>query len=46
MIIGDEPESGVVSEEISVELSEFWIGKLALAPEIEADWLGASKYSL
>ena len=43
MIIGDKSESGVVSEGISVELSEIWIGKLALTPEIEADWLGASK---
>jgi hypothetical protein len=46
MIIGEESESGVVSEGIYVELSEIWIGKLALTPETEADLLGASKYSL
>ena len=37
MIIRDESESGVVSEGISVELSEICIGKLALTPETEAD---------
>ena len=50
MITGDESELGVVSEGISVELPEIWIEELdsfiLLTPKIDADLLGASKYSL